>query len=211
MKVSNPEGDARLFAPAVERNRNVILDALVPHLPDRGLVLEISSGTGEHAVHLAKACPHLTFQPSDLAPSYLKSVSAWVAESGLDNLRMPVTLDVLQTPWPVEKADAVLNINMVHIAPWGCAGALMDGVARILKPGGLLYMYGPYKVGGQHTAPSNDAFDRALRAENPAWGVRNLEDVQTLAIAAGLDLIEAKPMPANNFSVFYRKRGGARD
>jgi SAM-dependent methyltransferase len=197
--------DARRYAPATERNRDAILAVLERHLPARGLVLELASGSGEHVVHFAAALPGLVFQPSDPDAPSRASIDAWAATTGLGNLRPSIALDATAARWPVEAADAVLCINMIHIAPWAAASGLMRGAARILEPGGILYLYGPYKRAGRHTAPSNDAFDRSLRARNPAWGVRDLEAVAALAEAAGFAAPLVEPMPANNLSLIFRR------
>jgi SAM-dependent methyltransferase len=198
-------GDARLFAPAAARNRQPILDVLMAHLPSRGLVLEIASGTGEHVVHFAQACPALTFQPSDPDPSHRGSIDAWTAALGLANVRSAIGLDTTAEAWPVEAVDALVCINMIHIAPWVAAEGLVRGAGRVLPPGGLLYLYGPYKRGGQHTAPSNVAFDAGLRVQNPAWGVRDLEAVAALAAARGFGEPHIVEMPANNLSLVFTK------
>jgi SAM-dependent methyltransferase len=193
-----------LTAPAAERNKDPILTVLKRVLPRSGTVLEIASGTGQHAVHFARALPALTWQPSDPDPEMRASIRAWIAESGLSGLRDPLDLDVQAQPWPVESADAVACINMIHIAPWSATTALMGGVGRILCPGGVLLLYGPFRQDGQHTAPSNEAFDRSLRAGNPEWGVRDLEAVVTAASSAGLALEDVVAMPANNLCVLFR-------
>ena len=198
-------GDARLSAPAAARNRQPILDALKPHLPPRGLVLEVAGGTGEHVVHFAQACPAVIFQPSDPDPQHRASTDAWSAALDLANVRPAIALDVTAEVWPVEAADALVGINLIHIAPWTAAEGLMRGAGRVLPPGGLLYLYGPYRRGGQHTAPSNAAFDAGLRAQNPAWGVRDLEAVAALAAAQGLGEPLILEMPANNLSLVFRK------
>jgi uncharacterized protein DUF938 len=198
-------GDARLYAPAAVRNRQPILDVLKQHLPSRGLVQEVASGTGEHVVHFAQGCPDLIFQPSDLDPQHRASIDAWVATLSLGNVRPAIALDVTAELWPVDAADALICINMIHIAPWAAAEGLMRGARRLLPPGGLLYLYGPYKRGGQHTAPSNAAFDAGLRAQNPAWGVRDLEAVAALAVAQGFGEPHIVEMPANNLSLVLRK------
>jgi hypothetical protein len=198
-------GDARLFAPAAARNRQPILDVLARHLPPRGLVLEVASGTGEHVVHFARGCPDLTFQPSDPDPAHRASVDAWSAVLGLANVRPAIALDVSAEVWPVKAADAIVCINMIHIAPWAAAEGLVRGAGLMLPPGGLLYLYGPYTRGGQHTAPSNAAFDAGLRAQNPAWGVRDLEAVAALAVVHGFVAPIVEQMPANNLSLAFRK------
>jgi hypothetical protein len=197
--------DGRLYFPATARNRQPILDVLKQHLPERGLVLEVASGSGEHVVHLAQSCPGLTFQPSDPDPTHRGSIDAWIAVARLPNVRPAVQLDVTAPTWPVAAADAVVCINMIHIAPWAAAVGLMHGAGRSLPAGGLLYLYGPYKRGGQHTAPSNAAFDASLRLQNPAWGVRDLEAVAELAAAQGFAAPIIIEMPANNLSLVLRK------
>jgi SAM-dependent methyltransferase len=197
--------DARLYAPAAARNRQPILDVLKRHLPAQGLVLEVASGTGEHVVHFAQACPDLVFQPSDPDPAHRASTDAWTAALGLANVRPAVALDVTAEVWPVKAAEALLCSNMIHIAPWAAAVGLMRGAGRVLPPGGLLFLYGPYKRGGRHTAPSNAAFDDSLRARNPAWGVRDLETVASLAADNGFAQPTIVEMPANNLSLVFRK------
>jgi SAM-dependent methyltransferase len=197
--------DARLYAPATVRNRQPILDVLRRHLPPRGLVLEVASGSGEHVVHFAQAFPALVFQPSDADGDARASIDAWRAELGLPNVRDAVELDAAAEAWPVDAADAVLCINMIHITPWGAAEGLVRGAARLLPPGGVLYLYGPYKRGGSHIAPSNEAFDASLRSQNPAWGVRDLEAVAALVGAAGFGQPTIERMPANNFSLVFRR------
>ena len=192
-------------APAAARNRQPILDVLQPRLPATGLVLEIASGTGEHVVHYAAARPELTFQPSDPDAGARASVDDWVRTLGLGNVRPALEIDVTRTTWPVERADAVLCCNMIHIAPWEAAIGLVAGAARLLPPGGLLFLYGPYRVGGRHTAPSNEAFDADLRRRNPAWGVRDLEAVAELAASRGFSVPEIVEMPANNLSLLLNR------
>jgi len=196
--------DARLYAPATARNRAPIHDVLRQHLPSRGHVLEVASGSGEHAVHFAQAFPALLFQPSDPDPDARASIDAWSAKLGLPNVRSAIALDATAEAWPIEAADAVLCINMIHIAPWAAAEGLVRGAARVLPPGGVLYLYGPFKRGGRHTAPSNEAFDRSLRLQNPAWGVRDLEAVAELAGAQGFSPPVIEQMPANNLSLVFR-------
>ena len=193
-------------APAAARNRQPILEVLRDRLPARGLVLEVASGTGEHALHFATALPGLVFQPTDPAPEARASIDAWVADSGLANLRPALALDPSRPDWPVAAADAVLCCNMIHISPWTSAIGLIAGAGRILPPGGLLYLYGPYRRGGRHTAPSNEAFDADLKRRNPAWGVRDLEAVAALAADSGFGTPEIVEMPANNLSVMFRQQ-----
>lgn len=198
--------DLRRFAPATARNREPILAVLKTVLPETGLVLEIASGTGEHAVHFAPAFPVLLWQPTDADPGSLPSIEAWRTDSGLENILPPHKLDLLTDPAPVTQADAMVCINMVHISPWQATAALMRLAADVLPAGAPLYLYGPYKQKGQHTAPSNEAFDADLKSRNPAWGVRDLESVADCADAAGLTLADVVPMPANNLSVVFRRR-----
>ena len=197
--------DPRRHAPATARNRDPILDVLRGVLPTRGIVLEIASGSGEHAVHFARALPGLDFQPSDPDPDALASITAWSAESGLPNLRPPLLLDAAATSWPAEAADAILCINLIHISPWRATEGLMAGAARLLAPGAPLILYGPYRRDGVPTAPSNEAFDESLRARDPAWGLRQLEDVAVLAESAGFGPPAIFEMPANNLSVVFRR------
>jgi len=195
--------DLRRNAPSALRNREPILGVLRRVLPPHGTVLEIASGTGQHTAFFASAFPRLTFQPSDLEPEAWASIAAWSAP--LQNVRPPLAIDVTAERWKVARADAVLCINMIHIAPWEACEGLMRGVAHLLSPGGILYLYGPYRLDGRHTAPSNAAFDQSLRMQNPAWGVRDLEAVVAEADRHGLVLVERVPMPANNQSVVLRR------
>jgi len=201
--------DARQHSPSAERNRAPILAVLRDALPASGRVLEIASGTGEHAVWFAGALPALDWQPSDADADARASIAAWTAHAGLPNLRAPRALDVHQPDWGVDTLDAVVCINMIHISPWSAAQALFDGVGRRLADGGVLYLYGPYRRDGAHTAPSNEAFDQWLKSRNPAWGVRDLEAVAALGGAAGLACETVVAMPANNFSLVFRKRAAA--
>lgn len=195
--------DARRFAPAVARNKAVITEVLARHLPASGLVLEIASGSGEHALHFAAHFPSLMFQPTDSDAAALASIAAWRAEAQLTNLLSPLVLNVMAEAWPVAKANAVLCINMIHIAPWAATTALLHGAARILPPDGMLLVYGPFKRGGQHTAPSNAEFDASLRAQDVRWGVRDLEAVAEIARAAGFAAPAVEAMPANNLSLIF--------
>ena len=194
---------ARLHAPATLRNRDALLTALRPLLPGAGLVLEVASGTGEHATHLAAALPDLQFQPTDPAEEHRASIDAWT--DGLPNVRPALALDAAAAAWPVARADFVLCVNMIHIAPWSAAEGLVAGAARVLPPGGTLALYGPFRRDGEHMAPSNAAFDAGLRAQNPAWGVRDLDDVAALAAAAGFGQPGITPMPANNLLVSFQR------
>lgn len=168
--------------------------------------MELASGSGEHVTHFAAALgPDLLFQPSDPDPSARASVDAWVAELKLRNVQPAIELDAAHWPWPIEKADAIICVNMIHISPWASTVGLIEGAARILPRSGILYLYGPYRRDGQHTAPSNEAFDLDLRSRNPAWGIRNLEDVTDLATGAGFASPTVEQMPANNLSVIFRR------
>lgn len=204
--MTTPDLNARHYAPSAERNREPLLAVLERVLPATGTVLEIASGTGQHAVHFAAALPHLVWQPSDPDEGARASIAAWTAASGLSNVRGPLALDVRDAQWGIDAADAIVCINMIHISPWASAQALIDGAGRLLGPGGVLFLYGPYRRGGTHTAASNAAFDAQLKSRNPAWGVRDMEDVVALADAAGFAFDEPIAMPANNFSVVFRKR-----
>ena len=197
--------DRRLYFAAAARNRQPILDVLQEHLPPRGLALEVASGSGEHVVHFAQACPDLVFQPSDPDPAHRASIDAWTAALGLANVRPAIDLDAMAPTWPVAAANAVLCSNMIHIAPWAATVGLVRGAGRIVPPGGVLYLYGPYRRGGRHTAPSNAAFDASLRAQHTAWGVRDLEAVADLAAAEGFAAPIVVEMPANNLSLVLRK------
>lgn len=199
--------DARQHAPSAARNRDPIWAVLRPELPSRGLVLEVASGSGEHTAHFAElAGPGLVFQPSDPDAQARASIDAWAVASGLPNILPALALDAAADVWPIARADVVTCINMIHIAPWTSAMGLVHGAARVLPPGGLLFLYGPYKRDGGHTAPSNAAFDADLRRRNPAWGVRDLEAVADLATAAGFAAPVITPMPANNLCVRFRRQ-----
>jgi Protein of unknown function (DUF938) len=200
--------DARRYAPAVARNWEPILKVLQPHLPSRGLVLEVASGTGEHVTHFAKAsAAELVFQPSDLDPAARASIDAWTAALGLQNIKKAIGLDAESEVWPIAYADSVLCINMIHIAPWTATVGLVRGAAEVVPSGGMLYVYGPFRRDGRHTAPSNEAFDRDLRKRNPSWGVRDVEAVTALAEARGFAKPLIREMPANNLSLFFVRQG----
>ncbi|MGF6605628.1 SAM-dependent methyltransferase [Paraburkholderia sp. WSM4175] len=200
--------DFRQHSPSAERNREPILAVLREALPASGRVLEIASGTGEHAICFAGALPGLDWQPSDADEEARESIAAWTAHAGLANVRAPLALDVHQSDWGVDALDAVVCINMIHISPWSAAQALFDGAGRRLVDGGVLYLYGPYRRGGAHTAPSNEAFDQWLKSRDPEWGVRDMEAVVALGDTAGLTCERVVPMPANNFSLVFTKRAG---
>jgi SAM-dependent methyltransferase len=198
--------DARILAQSTARNRDPILAVLREWLPPTGLVLEIASGAGEHAVHAAAAMPGLTWRPTDRDETALASIAAWRAASGLSNIAAPQVADAADPDaWPVDRADAIVNINMIHISPWAATLGLLKGAGRVLGQGGVLYLYGPYRERGRQTAPSNEAFDASLKSRNPAWGLRELETVAEEAARCGLTLAARVEMPANNLSVVFRK------
>nr|WP_070155362.1 DUF938 domain-containing protein [Sphingobium phenoxybenzoativorans] len=199
------EADKR-YAPATLRNRDAIVEVLRAILPDRGLVLEVASGSGEHAVHFARAFPALDWQPSDPDPAALASIAAWSGEAGLANLRSPLKIDASTGIWQVDRADAVLCINMIHISPWAATAGLMRGAGAVLPPGGVLYLYGPFIRTGVPTAPSNMDFDQSLRERDPAWGLRDLDAVIGIATEVGLACVTVVDMPANNLSVMFRRK-----
>lgn len=212
MHPATPSSAARQFAPATARNRDPILDVLKEVLPAGGRVLELASGTGEHAVHFAAAFPGLVWQPTDPNAAARASVAAWIAQTGSANVLPPLALDVRDTPWVLANAsatwtsvDAIVCINMIHISPWACTEALFREAERWLATGGVLYLYGPYRREGAHTAPSNAAFDADLRQRDASWGLRDMETVIALAAAHGLQADAAIPMPANNFSLVFRR------
>ena len=194
--------DAKREAPAAARNREPILAALRNLLPPAGLVLEVASGTGEHARHFAAALPALAFQPSDPSPEARASIDAWAA--GIPNIRPALAIDAAAPDWPIRRADAVLCINMIHIAPWSATPGLMAGAGRLLPPGGALILYGPFREDGVPLAPGNAGFDADLRARDPAWGLRDLTAVARIAEARGLPLAERIAMPANNLALVFR-------
>jgi len=197
--------DPRQLAPATQRNREPILAVLREVLPAQGLVLEVASGSGEHAVHFAAAFPGLVFQPSDPDPSALASIDAWAAESALPNLLPAIRLDASAPRWPVTEVGAILCINMIHISLWAATEGLIRHAAEILPTGGPLYLYGPYRQSDVPLAPGNAVFDDSLRRRNPKWGLRELEAVAELAREAGFGEPEVTTMPANNLSVVFRK------
>ena len=195
----------RKQAPAAARNRQFIIDVLADWLPETGLVLETSSGTGEHALAFAQRFPALDWQPSDLDPAALRSIAAW-RQDGPDNLLSPLLIDASESSWPIARAAALLSINMVHISPWAATLGLLAGAGRLLPPGGPLIFYGPWLADDVETAPSNLAFDESLKARNDAWGLRRVEDVAALAAKEGLLLEERRAMPSNNMMLLFRKR-----
>lgn len=204
-----PNTNDRRTSPAAARNRKYIEAVLAEHVladvASGGLVLEIASGSGEHVVGFAAAFPGLVWQPSDPDPEMVRSVQAWAEEAVGSNLRPAVELDASRWPWPVTAAEAIVCINMIHIAPWAACLGLMRGAGELLRPGAPLYLYGPMKVEGRCTTESNEAFDASLRARDPAWGVRDLEAVEAAGRAQGLALTQVLAMPANNFSLVLRR------
>ena len=196
-------------APAAARNCEPILGVLREMLPASGTVLEIASGTGQHVGYFAPQFAGLVWQPSDQDPRMLASIAARARASGEGNILAPLQIDVHAADWGIAAADAMININMIHVAPWSACEGLMAGAGRTLGAGAPLYLYGPYMVGGRHTAPSNQAFDRALRAQDPSWGVRDLDAVIACAAANGLAFERTVAMPTNNLSVILRRRDGA--
>jgi SAM-dependent methyltransferase len=197
--------DHRRHAPATDRNRDPILEVLARVLPAEGTVLELASGTGQHAAYFAGHFPGLVWQPTDRDGESFASITAWAWQAGATNVRPPLPLDATQDPWPVDTVQAIFNANMIHIAPWPVCLGLMRGAGRHLSPGGVLVLYGPFRVGGAHTAPSNAAFDADLRQRDPAWGVRDLEAVIEAAAAHGLTFTERVAMPANNQILIFRR------
>jgi SAM-dependent methyltransferase len=195
----------QLHWPAPERNKVPILEVLRRSLPESGKLLEVASGTGQHAAFFAEQLPGWTWQPSDIDPKNLASIAAHRAQVGLSNLLAPLPLDVRASDWGTGALDAVFNANMIHISPWDCCEGLLAGAARHLRPSGLLVLYGPYRVGGEHTAESNREFDAGLRAQDPRWGVRDLETVTARAEQLGLAFKEHVAMPANNLSLVFQR------
>lgn len=198
--------DDALVAPAVARNRDAILDILKRTLPTSGLILEIASGSGEHAVHFARHLPGTLWQPTDPEPAARRSIVAHTGRAGSTNVLPPLNLDAAAAHWPVDRADAVVAINMIHIAPWAATEGLMAGAGRVLPAGGCLYLYGAFTRGGRHDVASNAAFHEDLRMRDPAWGLRDLEAVTQVGRSHGLELTEIVAMPANNLSVILRRR-----
>lgn len=198
--------DLRMFSPSAARNTAPILAVLKRVLPAHGNVLEIGCGTGEHAVCIAEAMPALSWLPSDPDPGSRASTASWIAFKGLSNVLAPLDVDVCSSQWGVEHVapfDAVVSINMVHIAPWAATLGLFAGAGRLLRDGGTLFLYGPFMRNGEHNAPSNAAFDESLKSRNPSWGLRDIADLERVAAASGLHLRETIEMPANNMSLVF--------
>ena len=200
-----PVAGQRRSAPAALRNREPIADVLKEWLPASGLVLEIASGSGEHGVFFATRFPALEWQTSDVHPDALSSIAAWRDESGLPNLKAPLALDAASSDWPIDRADAVLSINMVHISPWESALGLLDGAARLLGPGAPLILYGPWLKDDVSAAPSNLAFDADLKRRDSRWGLRRVEDFAAAAAAREFRLETTRAMPANNMMLLFRR------
>jgi hypothetical protein len=192
--------------PAPERNKQPIFEVLQRVLPPGGTLLEVSSGSGQHAAYFAAQFPALVWQPSDVDDDNIASIRGWVDEVALPNLRAPLKLDVCAAEWGVGTLEAIFNANMIHIAPWECCVGLIAGAGRHLAPGGVLVMYGPFRIGGAHTAPSNAEFDQSLKARDARWGVRDVEAVVALADAAGMQFEQRVAMPANNQTLVFRRR-----
>ncbi|MES2058843.1 MAG: DUF938 domain-containing protein [Pseudomonadota bacterium] len=201
--VTDAGADTRKHAPATLRNREAIAAVLREVLPATGLVLEVASGSGEHCAYLAPAFDHLEWQPSDPDAGGRASIAAWC--HGLANVRPPIDLDAAAEGWPIARADAVLCVNMVHISPWAATLGLLAGAAQILPTQGPLLLYGPYRRDGHATAPSNEAFDDSLKARNPDWGLRRVEDVVAAARGDGLVFDRLVEMPANNLMLVFRR------
>ena len=200
------QGRRRLSSPATARNREPILAVLREVLPQRGKVLEVASGSGEHALHFARHLPSLTWQPSDPSKQALESIAAWRDAARLDNLLAPIQLDVTERPWPCRDFEALVCINVLHISPWQSTQALLAEAGACLPDNGALYLYGPFQRHDQPLAPSNAAFDVDLRRRDSQWGIRHLEDIQAEGERHGLILERTVEMPANNLSVIFRRR-----
>ena len=200
--------DGKWFSAPAERNKDPILDVLARVLPGRGVVLEIASGTGQHVIHFARAFPGLTWQPSDPDAELRESIALRVRDEQIPNVNPPVDLDVTRLPWPLQTADAVVCINMIHVAPWSATLALFEGARALLPAQRALFLYGPYRRFGAHTSESNARFDADLRAQDPDWGLRDLEAVSEVADRAGFVQTETVDMPANNFSLVFKRREG---
>jgi uncharacterized protein DUF938 len=199
------QADGKWFIPSAERNKGPILDVLGRVLPERGVVLEVASGTGQHVVHFAKALPDLAWQPSDPDPELRESIALRVGEEQLENVKPPIDLDVTRFPWPLQTVAAIVCINLTHVAQWSATLALLKGAKASLPAQHVLFLYGPYRRFGRHTSKSNEQFDSDLRAHNPAWGLRDLEAVSEAAASSGLMLAEIVEMPANNFSLIFKR------
>jgi len=192
-------------APAAARNSDPILRVLEQVLPPQGTILEVGSGSGEHAVFAAPRLPGRLWQPTDVDPEALASIQAWRDELPAENLLPPRRFDARERPWPFRDLTAVVSINVIHISPWEVCEAMVEGAAEALHSGGVLYLYGPFRIDGRHTTLSNEVFDANLRSQDSTWGVRDLADVRNLAAGHGFEEIGIFSMPANNFSVVFRR------
>jgi SAM-dependent methyltransferase len=213
VEVRNRVGDARQFSQSAARNCGPIREVLTRVLPKKGIALEIGSGTGEHVISFAKALPGIVWLPSDPDSASRASIRAWSVTEGLATVRAPVSVDVRDEIWGVEDDapfDAMISLNMVHIAPWEAALGLLAGAGRLLKPDGVLVFYGPFMLGGTHTASSNAAFDADLKRRDRRWGVRDVDDLVGAAAPHGFELLELVEMPANNLSLVFVKVGAAK-
>lgn len=208
-KTAREEGrsnnDKRLFSPSTMRNKHVILEVFQKYAPISGKILEIACGSGEHTTHFAASNANLTWHPSDIDQSHMESVNAHAMADDLKNIMPAIHLDVTMDSWPVPDLDMIYNANMIHISPWVCTVGIFNGAKRHLNKDGVMMMYGPYKRNGEHTADSNESFDQSLKSRNPEWGIRNIEDVISVAKENDLILQDLIPMPANNFCVVYKK------
>jgi hypothetical protein len=202
--IGEDHGGGKRIAQAAERNKEPILAVLRRVLPQAGLMVEVGSGTGQHVTHFARALPALQWQPTDVDPELRRSVALWIRDEKLSNILDPIALDVQDRPWTVERADAVVCINMIHVAPWRSTLALFDGARAMGSK--VLFLYGPYRRFGAHTAPSNEQFDASLRANDATWGIRDLEAVEEVAAQNGLVLKEVVEMPANNLSLVFERQ-----
>ncbi|SOE08798.1 uncharacterized protein DUF938 [Hoeflea halophila] len=201
-----PSQDPRFSSPSALRNREPIADLLAHVLPANGTVLEIASGSGEHVIHFARRFPNLKWQPSDPAPDARASVDAWVTAEKLSNVLRPLDLDATSETWPISQADAMIAINMIHISPWPATRGLLRHAGQLLPGGGSLVLYGPYRREGQPLVASNAEFDASLRARNPEWGIRQLEEIASLANQSGLSLTSVTELPANNLGVVFTRQ-----
>jgi hypothetical protein len=199
------EEDLRLHAPAAMRNRDLIIDVLKDHLPSKGLLLEIASGSGEHSARFGERLPHLVIQPSDPSQQCRVSIDAWTDSTQVTNVKPALDIDARLPDWPIKQADAIVCINMIHIAPWSATTGLFAGAAKILAAGGLLYTYGPYLENGIHTSAGNAAFDADLRSQNAEWGIRSIEALTELALSYGFSAPQKIQMPSNNLSLIFKR------
>ncbi|MGD1888466.1 MAG: DUF938 domain-containing protein [Cohaesibacteraceae bacterium] len=197
--------DDRLFAPAAARNIGPIIDALVPHLPEKGMVLEVASGTGEHVIALAEATPHLSWQPTDVDPERLKSIAAWITHAGTSNIEAPIAFDAVKTPWPGEPANAVFLANLLHLISDADAQALLANLANALQSEGILALYGPFKRGEDYASEGDQRFDAAIRAERPSAGYKSIDWVENQCMENKLSRIAQVAMPANNLMTLWRR------